>query len=233
MNDDADPRSLSDGEPSGPPSDTKLTTTKQRWAREGKFLTGRVTRPEEDRLPPGQHLVRDWPVLDLGVQPRIPLERWRLDVDGAVETPVSWDWETFKAQKQTQEVTDIHCVTTWSRYDNRWEGVATRDLLDIVMPKMEATHVMLYSHDGYTTNLALEDFAAEDALVVHSWEGQPLAREHGGPVRLVVPHLYFWKSAKWLKRIEFRTADKRGFWEENGYHNHADPWKEERYSADE
>lgn len=233
MNDDADPRSLSDGEPSGPPSDTKLTATKQRWAREGKFLTGRVTRPEEDRLPPGQHLVRDWPVLDLGVQPRIPLERWRLDVDGAVETPVSWDWETFKAQKQTQEVTDIHCVTTWSRYDNRWEGVATRDLLDIVMPKMEATHVMLYSHDGYTTNLALEDFAAEDALVVHSWEGQPLTREHGGPVRLVVPHLYFWKSAKWLKRIEFRTADKRGFWEENGYHNHADPWKEERYSADE
>ncbi|MDF2621850.1 MAG: oxidoreductase molybdopterin binding protein [Xanthobacteraceae bacterium] len=233
MNDDADPRSLSDGKPSGPPSDTKLTTTKQRWAREGKFLTGRVTRPEEDRLPPGQHLVRDWPVLDLGVQPRIPLERWRLDVDGAVETPVSWDWETFKAQKQTQEVTDIHCVTTWSRYDNKWEGVTTRDLLDIVMPKMEATHVMLYSHDGYTTNLALEDFAAEDALVVHSWEGQPLTREHGGPVRLVVPHLYFWKSAKWLKRIEFRTADKRGFWEENGYHNHADPWKEERYSADE
>jgi DMSO/TMAO reductase YedYZ molybdopterin-dependent catalytic subunit len=233
MNDDADPRSLSDGEPSGPPSDTKLTTTKQRWAREGKFLTGRVTRPEEDRLPPGQHLVRDWPVLDLGVQPRIPLERWRLDVDGAVETPVSWDWETFKAQKQTQEVTDIHCVTTWSRYDNHWEGVATRDLLDIVMPKMAATHVMLHSHDGYTTNLALEDFAAEDALVVHSWEGQPLTREHGGPVRLVVPHLYFWKSAKWLKRIEFRTADKRGFWEENGYHNHADPWKEERYSADE
>lgn len=215
------------------PADSKLTTTKQRWAREGKFLTGRVARPESDRLPPGQHLVRDWPVLDLGVQPRIPLDHWRLDVTGAVEQPVSWDWATFRAQRQTSEVTDIHCVTTWSRYDNRWEGVATRDLLDLVMPKAGATHVVLHSHDGYTTNLALEDFAAEDALVVHSWEGKPLTAEHGGPARLVVPHLYFWKSAKWLKQIEFRTADQRGFWEERGYHNHADPWLEERYSDDE
>ncbi|MGA0562359.1 sulfite oxidase-like oxidoreductase [Ancylobacter sp. VNQ12] len=215
------------------PADSKLTTTKQRWAREGKFLTGRVARPESDRLPPGQHLVRDWPVLDLGLQPRIPLDHWRLDVTGEVEQPVSWDWAAFRAQKQTSEVTDIHCVTTWSRYDNRWEGVATRDLLDIVMPKAGATHVVLHSHDGYTTNLALEDFAAEDALVVHSWEGEPLTVEHGGPVRLVVPHLYFWKSAKWLKQIEFRTADQRGFWEERGYHNHADPWLEERYSDDE
>ncbi|WGD30871.1 sulfite oxidase-like oxidoreductase [Ancylobacter sp. WKF20] len=215
------------------PADSKLTTTKQRWAREGKFLTGKVTRPDSDRLPPGQHLVRDWPVLDLGMQPRLPLDRWRLDVTGAVEQPLSWDWATFRAQKQTQEVTDIHCVTTWSRYDNRWEGLATRDLLDLVMPKPEATHVLLSSYDGYTTNLALEDFAAEDALIVHSWEGQPLTTEHGGPVRLVVPHLYFWKSAKWLKQIEFRTGDKRGFWEERGYHNHADPWREQRYSDDE
>ncbi|WAC26767.1 sulfite oxidase-like oxidoreductase [Ancylobacter sp. SL191] len=215
------------------PADSKLTTTKQRWAREGKFLTGKVTRPDSDRLPPGQHLVRDWPVLDLGMQPRLPLDRWRLDVTGAVEQPLSWDWATFRAQKQTQETTDIHCVTTWSRYDNRWEGLATRDLLDLVMPKPEASHVLLSSYDGYTTNLALEDFAAEDALIVHSWEGQPLTTEHGGPVRLVVPHLYFWKSAKWLKQIEFRTGDKRGFWEERGYHNHADPWREQRYSDDE
>ncbi len=215
------------------PLDSKLTTTKQRWAREGKFLTGKVTRPESDRLPPGQHLVSDWPVLDLGMQPRIPLDRWRLDVTGAVENPVSWDWTTFAAQKQSREVTDIHCVTTWSRYDNRWDGVATRDLLDLVMPKPEATHVMLHAYDGYTTNLALEDFGAEDALIVHSWEGQPLSVEHGGPVRLVVPHLYFWKSAKWLKQIEFRAADRRGFWEERGYHNHADPWREQRYSDDE
>ena len=219
--------------PDSVPVDTKLTTTKQRWAREGKFLTGRIARPESDRLPPGQHLVKDWPVLDLGEQPKIPLDHWRLDVTGAVEHPVSWDWQTFRAQPQTRETTDIHCVTTWSRYDNGWEGVSTRDLLAAVMPREDARYVMLHSYDGYTTNLALEDFAAMDAMLVHSWEGKPLTVELGGPMRLVVPHLYFWKSAKWLQKIEFRTADKRGFWEINGYHNHADPWMEERYSADE
>ncbi|GLK84485.1 sulfite oxidase-like oxidoreductase [Ancylobacter defluvii] len=215
------------------PADSKLTRSKRSWAQSGKFLTGRVSRPETERLPPGQHLVRDWPVLDLGLQPEIPLDHWRLDVSGAVEHPVSWNWSEFLAQKQSREVTDIHCVTTWSRYDNNWEGLLTRDLLDIVMPKPTAGFVLLRSYDGYTTNMALEDFAAEDAMLVHSWEGRPLTREHGGPVRLMVPHLYFWKSAKWLQQIEFRPADRRGFWEENGYHNHADPWKEERYSADE
>jgi DMSO/TMAO reductase YedYZ molybdopterin-dependent catalytic subunit len=215
------------------PPDSKLTTTKQKWAREGKFLTGKVTRPEEDRLPPGQHLVRDWPVLDLGIQPNIPTRIWKLDVFGLVENPVVLDWDAFLALPQAREVTDIHCVTTWSRYDNGWEGVRVRDLLDAVMPKPEAHFVVLYSRDGYTTNLALEDFAAEDAILAHSWEGAPLTREHGGPMRLVVPHLYFWKSAKWLQRIEFIAADRRGFWEERGYHNHADPWKEERYSDDE
>ncbi|TCK31755.1 DMSO/TMAO reductase YedYZ molybdopterin-dependent catalytic subunit [Ancylobacter aquaticus] len=232
MADTSDPHAPSDGAPDVP-ADSKLTRTKRAWARQGKFLTGRITRPEEQRLPPGQHLVRDWPVLDLGTQPRIALDHWRLDVTGEVEHPVSWDWATFKAQKQTQETTDIHCVTTWSRYDNRWEGLATRDLLDVVMPRENARFVLLHSYDGYVTNLALEDFAAEDALIVHSWEDKPLTIEHGGPARLMVPHLYFWKSAKWLKKIEFVVADKRGFWEENGYHNHADPWKEERYSDEE
>ena len=145
--------------------ETKLTTTKQRWAREGKFLTGRVTRPESERLPPGQHLVKDWPVLDLGIQPTVARETWRLDVTGAVDNPVSWDWQTFLAQPQSRETTDIHCVTTWSRYDNGWEGVLTRDLLAIVEPKAEARFVMLHSYDGYTTNLPLEDFAAEDAIL--------------------------------------------------------------------
>lgn len=215
------------------PADTKLTTTKQRWAREGRFLTGKAARPEEDRLPPGQHLVRDWPVLDLGIQPHIPTRVWKLDVFGLVENPVVLDWDAFMALPQTSEVTDIHCVTTWSRYDNGWEGVLVRDLLDMVMPKPEAHFVVLHSRDGYTTNLAMEDFAAEDAILAHSWQGAPLTREHGGPMRLVVPHLYFWKSAKWLQRIEFIAADRRGFWEERGYHNHADPWREERYSDDE
>lgn len=214
------------------PPDSKLTRTKQAWARDGKFLTGRITRPESDRLPPGQHLVNDWPVLDLGLQPMLPASRWRLDVDGAVGASVHWDWDAFIAQPQTREVTDIHCVTTWSRYDNEWEGLSTRDLLAIVEPKPEASHVVLHSYDGYTTNLTLEDFAAPDALLVHSWQGKPLTREHGGPVRLVVPHLYFWKSAKWLKRVEFVDANAPGFWEVRGYHDRGDPWKEQRYSDD-
>jgi DMSO/TMAO reductase YedYZ molybdopterin-dependent catalytic subunit len=215
-----------------PPKATKLTRTKQKWAREGRFLTGKITRPETDRLPPGQHLVRDWPVLDLGEQPEIALADWRLVIDGAVDHPADWDWSTFQSQPQSRKTSDIHCVTTWSRYDNGWEGVATRDVLDAVMPKEDAHFVVLHSYDGYTTNITLEDFASEDALLAHSWQGAPLTRAHGGPVRLVVPHLYFWKSAKWLKRIEFAKRDKPGFWEVNGYHNRADPWKEQRYWDD-
>jgi DMSO/TMAO reductase YedYZ molybdopterin-dependent catalytic subunit len=214
-----------------PPSDpSKLTLSKQRWAHEGRFLTGRTTRPETERLPPGQHLVKDWPVLDLGRQPDVEKEDWTLKFFGAVEHPVTWDWSAFTRQKQSRFVSDIHCVTTWSRYDNRWDGVATRDLLEIVRPKSEVTHVLLHAFDGYTTNLTLDDFAAEDALLAHSWEGKPLTLHHGGPVRLVVPHLYFWKSAKWISKIEFRAGNRPGFWEENGYHDRGDPWKEERYS---
>lgn len=213
-----------------PSDETKLTRTKRKWAAEGKFLTGKVERAEHERLPPGQHLVRDWPILDLGMTPQVSEQSFRLDVTGAVEHPVSWNFSQFKAQPQTSFVTDIHCVTTWSRYDNRWDGVSTRDLLDIVMPRAEARFVELYSSDGYTTNLTIEDFAAEDAIVAHSWEGKPLTRDHGGPVRLVVPHLYFWKSAKWINRIHFLDRNKPGFWERNGYHDRGDPWNEERYS---
>ncbi|HVV41785.1 MAG TPA: sulfite oxidase-like oxidoreductase [Nitrobacter sp.] len=214
------------------PLPSKLTRTKERWAREGRFLTGRISRPEEQRLPPGQHLTQDWPVLDLGLTPNIARERWRLDVYGAVENPVFWGWSQFIAQPQTQSVSDIHCVTTWSRYDNRWNGLAIRDLLVAVRPRREATHVVLHAHDGYTTNLPIEDFAAEDALLAHTWSGLPLTREHGGPVRVVVPHLYFWKSAKWLQSIEFLAGDSPGYWEVRGYHNRGDPWLEQRYSGD-
>jgi DMSO/TMAO reductase YedYZ molybdopterin-dependent catalytic subunit len=215
-----------------PPTDSKLTRSKERWAAEGRFLTGKVSRPESERLPPGQHLTKDWPTLDLGMTPQISRERWRLDVHGAVENTIFWDFSQFLAQKQAQVVSDIHCVTTWSRYDNRWEGLATRDLLMACRPRKEARFVVLYSYDGYATNLALEDFAAEDALLAHSWSGKPLTPEHGGPVRLVVPHLYFWKSAKWLKAIEFLDKDAPGFWEVRGYHNRGDPWAEQRYSGD-
>jgi DMSO/TMAO reductase YedYZ molybdopterin-dependent catalytic subunit len=219
-------------EETDPPPDSKLTRTKQRWACEGKFLTGKVARPSEQRLPPGQHLTRDWPVLDLGLAPEISRERWRLDVYGAVDTPVFWTFAEFTAQPQSQFTSDIHCVTTWSRYDNQWEGLATRDLLMACQPQEGARFVVLHSYDGYTTNLALEDFAAEDALLAHGWSGKPLEVEHGGPVRLVVPHLYFWKSAKWLQAIEFLIEDKPGYWEVRGYHNRGDPWAEQRYSGD-
>ena len=213
-----------------PPETSKLTRSKQRWASEGKFLTGHVARPETERLPPGQHLVRDWPVLDLGQQPDVPTERWKLAIGGLVDHPVTLDWAAFMALPQTGLRSDIHCVTSWSRYDNDWLGVATRDLLDLVQPRDEAGYLMLHGSDGYTTNLTIEDFSSPEALLVHSWEGQPLPVDHGGPVRLVVPHLYFWKSAKWIRRIDFATADHPGFWEVRGYHNHADPWLEERYS---
>ncbi len=214
------------------PEDSKLTTSKRRWAAEGKFLTGRISRPETERLPPGQHLVKNWPVLDLGQQPVIAIDSWKLEVRGLVETELNLSWTAFQALEQSDMVSDIHCVTTWSRYDNKWKGVSTRDLLDLAMPKTEASYVMLTSYDGYTTNLPLADFAAEDAILATSWEGLPLTLDHGGPMRLVVPHLYFWKSAKWLRRIDLISADKAGFWEKNGYHMYGDPWREQRYSDD-
>ena len=215
-----------------PPTDSKLTRSKRNWAQQGRFLTGRVSRPEAERLPPGQHLVRDWPVLDLGEHPAITRENWRLLIGGAVENPAVWEWTDFERQPQTRSLSDIHCVTSWSRYDNEWGGVTTRDLLAVVEPTPEAGFVLLHSYDGYTTNLTLEDFAGENALLAHSWQGQPLTRDHGGPVRLVVPHLYFWKSAKWLKRIEFLAEDHPGFWEVYGYHHRGDPWREQRYTSD-
>jgi DMSO/TMAO reductase YedYZ molybdopterin-dependent catalytic subunit len=212
--------------------ESKLTASKRKWAEQGKFLTGRPTRPESDRLPPGQHLVKNWPVLDLGQQPLVRTDTWRLDVTGTVENRLSLDWQAFEALPKSRKRSDMHCVTTWSRYDNRWEGVSTHDLLDQVMPKPDAAFVMLTSYDGYTTNLPLADFASEEAILATHWEGEPLTRDHGGPVRLIVPHLYLWKSAKWINRIEFLTADQAGFWERNGYHMRGDPWAEERYSDD-
>ena len=212
-----------------PPEASKLTRSKRRWADAGRFLTGAVSSPQVDRLPPGQHLVRDWPVLDLGPKPDVATARWTLSVEGLVAHPVTLDWAAFLALPQVQRTADIHCVTSWSRYDNEWQGVSTRDLLDLVEPLAGATAVMLHGYDGYETNLPLADFAAEEAMIAHGWSGRPLTREHGGPVRLVVPHLYFWKSAKWLRRIQFLAEDEPGFWEVNGYHMRGDPWAEERY----
>jgi DMSO/TMAO reductase YedYZ molybdopterin-dependent catalytic subunit len=208
----------------------KLIRRKQEWAEEGRLLTGKSADPALQRLPPGQREVKTWPVLDLGVQPKIDLKLWRLVVDGLVESPVTLDWAGFGNLIQSDLTSDIHCVTAWSRYDNRWRGVRVGDLLELVRPKPEAKFVLLQSYDTYTTNLPLEEFAAPDALLATHWEGAPLAIEHGGPLRVVVPKLYFWKSAKWVKRIQFVAEDQPGFWEVRGYHNHGDPWEEERYS---
>jgi DMSO/TMAO reductase YedYZ molybdopterin-dependent catalytic subunit len=207
----------------------KLVETKQKWAGEGRLLTGQHADPNAQRLPPGQREVKNWPVLDLGVQPPIPTAKWRLDVTGLVENPISWSWQDFSAQAQDKFTSDIHCVTAWSRYDNHWEGVSTKRLLELVKPKPDAQFVIQHSYDGYTTNVALEDFAGDDVLLAYKWEGKPITREHGGPVRLVLPRLYFWKSAKWLTKLEFVAIDKPGFWEVRGYHNRGDPWMEERY----
>ncbi len=211
------------------PEESKLSRMKARWAAEGRGLTGTVARVGEDRLPPGQHLVRDWPVLDLGVQPDVPRERWSLRVFGAVAEALTLDWAGFSALPQREFLSDMHCVTTWSRYDNAWRGVATRDLMAVVRPHGAARFVILHGHDGYRTNLPLEDFAAEDALFATDWQGAPISRAHGGPVRLIVPHLYLWKSAKWVDRVEFSPVDKPGYWEERGYHRRGEPWGEERY----
>jgi DMSO/TMAO reductase YedYZ molybdopterin-dependent catalytic subunit len=207
----------------------KLVATKQAWARAGRLLTGKHGDPEADRLPPGQRLVTNWPVLDLGIQPDVPRSAWKLKVDGLVENPVAWDWDAFAAQPEFEDVSDVHCVTQWSRYDNRWTGVSVAHLLSVVRPKPDARHVILHGYDGYTTNVRLDHFSEADCLLAHSHDGVPLSREHGGPVRLIIPRYYLWKSAKWLKRIEFVGADKPGFWEVRGYHNEGDPWTEQRY----
>jgi DMSO/TMAO reductase YedYZ molybdopterin-dependent catalytic subunit len=208
----------------------KLIQSKQAWAKEGRLLTGHTDAAHLSRLPPGQKEVKNWPVLDLGVQPEVKPENWRLQVLGLVENPVALTLPQFHELPQTEIVSDIHCVTAWSLYDNRWQGVTSRALLDLVKPKANARHIVFHSYDGYTTNVKRDVFAEPDVLLAHRWNGLPIAREHGGPVRVVIPKRYFWKSAKWVTRIVFHEEDKPGFWETRGYHNEGDPWKEQRYS---
>jgi DMSO/TMAO reductase YedYZ molybdopterin-dependent catalytic subunit len=212
----------------------KLVEAKQGWAREGRLLTGNTyplgSDPTRDRLPPGQRLVTDFPVLDLGVQPDVNRANWRLRIEGLCSAPLRLTLEEFLALPQATRRNDIHCVTQWSRYDNDWRGVPVLDLLAMARPKDEARFVALTSYDGYTTNLAMEDFARPENIFAHEWAGAPLERIHGGPVRLVVPHLYFWKSPKWVTRIELLREDRPGFWEVRGYSNRGDPWIEERYA---
>jgi len=207
----------------------KLIAAKQKWAHEKRLITGKTDEDHVNRLPPGQQEVKNWPVLDLGVHPDVSKDDWKLTIDGLVENPVTLGFEQFMALPQSDSMSDILCVTRWSRYDNYWAGVTSRELIGLVRPKAEARYVIFHAHDSYTTNVSFDMFADDDVLLAHSWEGYPITRQHGGPVRVVIPRYYFWKSAKWVRRIEFSRDDKPGFWEVRGYHNEGDPWKEERY----
>ena len=203
---------------------------KERFARK---MAGKAkpTVRSTSRLPPGQHLTTGFPVLDLGIQPEISLDKWRLDVGGLVENPKIFTWEDFNALPQFEDVSDFHCVTTWSKFDVRWGGVAFFTLIDIVRPKPEVRYVLFGSRDNYTTNVRLEDVMDDDALIATKYDGKPLPLEHGGPARIVIPKLYGWKSAKFVQSIEFVADDKPGFWEVRGYSNTADPWTEDRFSG--
>jgi len=186
-----------------------------------------------ERLPPDQVLTQKWPVLTYGAVPSIDPRQWSFRCYGLVEGEVSWSWEEFGKLPHVEIVSDIHCVTHWSRFDNRWRGVPVREIFKRCGIAAGAAAVMAHSYGGYTTNIALEDLLGDDVLLATEHDGAPLAAEHGGPCRLVVPKLYFWKSAKWVKAFEFLDVNAPGFWEENGYHMHADPWREERYSDEE
>lgn len=196
----------------------------------GDAIVSPDTRRER-RLPPGQTRTQKWPVLDASGPPRIDLKTWRFRVGGRVQKPIEWTWEQVLELPRVKVFADFHCVTRWSRLGNLWEGVSTREILaQAGGPSPDAQYVLAHGYDGgWTTNLPLSDFLAEDALVAISHDGEPLSLEHGGPARLVVPQLYAWKSAKWLAGIELMEQDRPGFWERNGYHMHGDPWAEERY----
>lgn len=194
---------------------------------QGKGPTNRHGMPQ---VPVGQTITQKWPVLDLGYHPDISLDRWRLTIDGEVEHPVVLKWDDFMALPQTEDTSDFHCVTTWSKLDMVWKGVRLMDLAALVQPKETATHLLCYGYDTYTTNVSLEEALKPDVLLAHTVYDEPLALEHGGPVRMITPQLYAWKGSKWIKRIQFLPQNKLGFWEERGYSNTAYPWRNDRYS---
>ncbi|MEC8906622.1 MAG: sulfite oxidase-like oxidoreductase [Verrucomicrobiota bacterium] len=207
---------------------------KEAWAQKmaGSSDSFRKER-SEDRLPPGQHTVEKLPVLDLGIQPNIEEKDWVLESGGEVENEIKFDWESLMQCDHVEETSDFHCVTTWSKYDCKWGGVRMLELLDKVRPHSDAEHVLFVSYDGYTTNVPIEAVYSEYTLLVTSLNGEPLSKKHGGPVRVVIPHLYAWKSAKFVKQIQFTNKMQLGYWEKRGYSNTADPWREERFIDEE
>ena len=190
-------------------------------------------RDADQRVPAGQYVTDKWPVLTYGPTPEVDLATFRLRLFGAVERGVELDWAALQSLGRTEVTADFHCVTRFSPLDNPWSGFSTREVLSRITPQPEASHVLIHCSGGYTTNLPLEDFLSERALFADRHAGDALAVDHGGPLRLVVPHLYAWKSAKWVSGVELLTEDERGFWEENGYHTYGDPWREQRFSSQE
>ena len=186
-------------------------------------------RAVADRLPPGQYLTEKWPVLHYGGVPKVDLATWTFTLSGLVLEPQSLTYDQVKALPRRTVKSDVHCVTRWSLLDSTWEGVPVSEVMKLVELKPEATHVMVHGEHGYTTNLSLEDFLRQENMLVDTRNGEPISPEHGWPLRLFVPHLYFWKSAKWVRGFEFMAGDRPGFWEQYGYHMRGDPWAEERY----
>jgi len=182
------------------------------------------------RVPPGQYVTSDFPVLSAGPTPNVPLDQWRFTISGQVDKPLTWTWQEFMALPSEEVTVDIHCVTKWTKLDTTWKGVSIDTLLRDVPTSAE--YVMAQSYGGYTTNLPLDDLTGGKAWVGYAFDGEPLEPEHGGPARLLVPHLYFWKSAKWIRGLDLRDEDEPGFWEGYGYHNYGDPWQEQRYAGD-
>jgi DMSO/TMAO reductase YedYZ molybdopterin-dependent catalytic subunit len=191
---------------------------------------GRRAHVDAARLPPGQYVEHDFPVLSAGPTPRTPHDAWTFAIRGAVDEPVSWTWDELLTLPAETPTVDIHCVTKWSKFDTTWKGVSVDTLLAEL--DTEAEYVTAWCDGGYTTNLPLEDLTGGQAWIAYEFEGEPLDPEHGGPARLLVPHLYFWKSAKWVRGLDLLNHDQPGFWEGFGYHNHGDPWKEQRYAGD-
>jgi DMSO/TMAO reductase YedYZ molybdopterin-dependent catalytic subunit len=190
---------------------------------------GRGTEGPADRIPPGQHLVDDFPVLSAGPTPYTALSEWSFTIEGG-GAPVTWSWDEFRALPSEEITVDIHCVTKWSKLDTAWEGVSVDTLLDQV--EHDASYLIAFCDGGYTTNLPLEHVVDGQAWVAYTYGGEPLEPEHGGPARLLVPHLYFWKSAKWVRGLRLQDENEPGFWESNGYHLLGDPWQEQRYWGD-
>ena len=185
---------------------------------------------QEPRLPPGQVRTDKWPVLHYGSVPRVDLAAWDFRVFGLVKEPARWTFDELLQLPQVEVRSDIHCVTRWSRFDNLWQGVSFKEVLRRVQVEPEARFAVIHAEQGFTTNLPLSELSQDDVLLAHKHDGQDLTPEHGWPLRLVVPRRYFWKSAKWIRSVELVAEDRQGFWEQNGYHNEADPWKEERFS---